>query len=105
MSFGSLGLALTIFLGDGAQKVLWADIADLLGSWVVISPDAGPNMELMKTRTTHLFTEEDFRLIKEKLTIARLVSPAFFEKQALVQSREKEARISLDAITKELGQE
>jgi ABC-type antimicrobial peptide transport system permease subunit len=105
MSFGSLGLALTFFLGDGAQKVLWADISDLLGSWVVISPDAGPNMEILKTRTTYLFTSEDFDLIKEKLTMVRLVSPAFFDKQVLVQSREKEARVSLDAITKELGQE
>jgi ABC-type antimicrobial peptide transport system permease subunit len=105
MSIGSLGLALTIFLGDGAQKVLWADLADLLGSWVVVSPDAGPNMELLKTRTTHTFNAEDFNQIKDKLKIARLVSPAFFDKPSLVQSKEKEARMSLDAITKELGNE
>jgi putative ABC transport system permease protein len=105
MSFGSLGLALTIFLGDGAQKVLWADLADLLGSWVVVSPDTGPNMEILKTRTTHTFTAEDFGYIKDRLKIARLVSPAFLDKPSFVQSREKEARMALDAITKELGQE
>jgi ABC-type antimicrobial peptide transport system permease subunit len=105
MSFGSLGLALTIFLGDGAQKVLWADLADLLGSWVVITPDAGPNMELLKTRINPLFTKEDLEHIKESVTKARLVAPAFIDIPVIVQSREKEARITLDAITKELSQE
>jgi ABC-type lipoprotein release transport system permease subunit len=105
MSFGSLGLALTIFLGDGAQKVLWADLADLLGSWVVISPDAGPNLELLKTRSTFLFTADDYDRVEKRLTIARLVSPAYFDRQTRVQSNEKEAKVLLDAITEELGKE
>lgn len=105
MSFGSLGLALTIFLGDGAQKVLWADLADLLGTWVVVSPDAGPNGELLKTRMTPVFTNEDYTQLKDRLKMARLVSPAFFDKPVLAQSKEREVRLSLDAITKELSSE
>ena len=105
MAIGSMGLALTIFLGAGAQEVLWSDISDLLGSWVLINPDAGPNMELLKTRMTPFFTTDDLNSLKENLPIARLVSPAFFNKQVLVQSREKQGRIYLDAITEGLGEE
>jgi ABC-type antimicrobial peptide transport system permease subunit len=105
MSFGSLGLALTIFLGDGAQKVLWADLSDLLGSWVVIAPDAGPNMELFKTRISPLFTAEDLEHVKTTVKLARLVTAAFLDMPATAVSREKETRITLDAITKELSKE
>jgi ABC-type antimicrobial peptide transport system permease subunit len=105
MSFGSLGLALTIFLGDGAQKVLWADLSDLLGSWVVIAPDGGPNMELLKTRITPLFTAEDLEHVKTTVKIARLVSPAYIDMPVNVNSRDKGTRITLDAITKDLSNE
>jgi putative ABC transport system permease protein len=105
MAIGSMGLALTMFLGDGAQKVLWADLADLLGSWVLVNPDAGPDMELFKTRMTPFFTTEDLNHLKVNLKMARLVSPAFFNKQVLVQSKEKQGRMSLDAITEGLGRE
>jgi putative ABC transport system permease protein len=105
MSFGSLGLALTIFLGDGAQKSLWVDLSNLLGSWAVISPDAGPNMELLKTRINPFFTEEDYSHIKQEVKNARLVSPAIFDKRVSAQSNQKKSMLFLDAITPQLGRE
>ncbi len=105
MAIGSMGLALTIFLGGGAQKVLWADLSDLLGSWVLVRPDPGPNMEILKTRMSPFFTTEDLDQLKENLGTARLVSPAIFSKQVLVQSKGRQGEISLDAVTPGLGRE
>ena len=50
MGVGSLGLALTIFIGQGALDGIWADVTKLVGSWVVINPDYNPHSKLMRQR-------------------------------------------------------
>lgn len=105
MSIGSLGLALTIFLGDGALGVLWADLENLLGSWTVIAPDPGPERKILKTRQTHFFTQEDLDHLRAELPNARMVTPAVLDMLVKVRAQNRETSIHMDAITQELGQE
>ncbi len=105
MSIGSLGLALTIFLGDGALGVLWKDIEQLLGSWTVIAPDPRAGSEILKTRKSHFFTQDDFDQLRSELPNARMVTPALFDMMVKVRAQNQEADLHLDAITQELGRE
>lgn len=105
MSIGSLGLALTIFLGDGALGVLWKDLEQLLGSWTVIAPDPRTGSKIMKTRKSHFFTQDDFDHLKSELPHARMITPALFDMMVKVRAKNQEANLHLDAITEELGHE
>jgi putative ABC transport system permease protein len=105
MSIGSLGLALTIFLGDGALGVMWADLEELLGSWTVVGPDHRPENKILKTRQSLSFTQQDLDGLKQQLPMARMVTPAVFNQMAKVRTRNREGNLYLDAITDELAQE
>lgn len=105
MSIGSLGLALTIFLGDGALGVLWTDLEKLLGSWTVIAPDPGPERKILKTRQNHFFTQQDLEHLKDELPNARMVTPAVIDMLVKVRSQNRETSLHMDAITEELGRE
>jgi putative ABC transport system permease protein len=105
MSFGSLGLALTIFLGDGALHVLWADLEDLLGNWVVVYPTPGEDMQLLQKRLHPGFAERDLEVVRESNGGARLVSPAIFNQRNPVEYRGKGGEMFWDAITAELASE
>lgn len=102
MSFGSLGLALTVFLGGGALNVLWADLDELLGSWVVARPV--PDEHIMKTRLQPGFSGEDLSNLQEKVDIARLVTP-MFSLPMDVRYKEKSTFIAVDGITPALQKE
>ncbi len=103
MSFGSLGLALTIFLGDGALNVLWSDLEDLLGSWVVAFASPDPEMELMRTRFAHHFTQDDFDYVKSTVTSAQLISPVVFDQMKRVEYMGSGRDMFGDGITPELA--
>jgi len=105
MTIGSFGLALTIFLGDGALDVLWADIENLLGSWTIVSPTAGPQGELLLKRSTYFFTQEDLDGLKREVVSARMVTPAILDMHVRVRTEKKEENVQLDAVTKILGNE
>ncbi len=102
MSFGSLGLALTVFLGGGALNVLWADVDDLLGSWVVAR--AVPEEQVMKTRLQPDFNSDDLGYIKKNLDIARLVTPTF-SRPMKVRYKDKSIHAAVDGITPDLQEE
>lgn len=102
MSFGSLGLALTVFLGGGALNVLWADLDELLGSWVVARPI--PEERIMKTRLQPDFSVEDLNYLQKNADIARLVTPIFSAPMD-VRYKEKVTHIAIDGITPALQME
>lgn len=104
MAVGSLALALTIFVGDGALHRVWEDMEQLLGSWVVAYDDAGTDDTLMRKRGRKDFTEEDLATVRRRLPDARLVTPVYFN--ALnVRFRERQVKMPIDAITPALGRE
>lgn len=102
MSFGSLGLALTIFLGGGALNVLWADLDQLLGSWVIAR--SVPVEHVIRTRVQPDFNGEDLRHLQEGVDSARLVTP-MFSRPIEVRYKEKSIHMAVDGITPVLQEE
>lgn len=104
MAIGSFGLALTIFLGQGALDTLWADLEKLLGSWVVAYDDAGPERALLKKRLRSQFTPQDLEAVRETVPMARLITPVYYNQQP-VQTRDKLIVLPVDGITEPLSAE
>ena len=55
MGVGSLGLALTIFIGQGATQGIWSDVSNLVGHWVIVTPSPRPGSRQMKLKGTPEF--------------------------------------------------
>lgn len=104
MAIGSLGLALTLFLGEGGLKALWFDLEKLLGSWVVASADGGPDQSLMKERLHTHFTEGDLEAVKNNLNNVRMVTTIYNGRQ-LISTSEAVMMLPLEGITPELAHE
>ena len=105
MSFGSLGLALTIFLGDGALHVLWADLEDLLGKWAVVYPTPQENMEMMRRGIGMDFTQKNLDYLKDTVTGTRLICPAMLNEMTTVEYEGSRLQMFWDAIPEELASE
>lgn len=101
MTIGSLALAATIFVGDGALLSLTEDLDRLMGSMVRVYPDAGPNRSLLKQRSTADITLDDLAYVKSKVTNARYVAPAYFAVRR-IEYRNVEYAMPVDGIAQEM---
>jgi len=104
MAVGSFALSLTFFLGDGARIYLWQDMEQLMGSWVIASPMAHHDAEILKKRLNSDFTSQDLQYVKEQVKSARMIEP-FYQGSASVAYRDFNRVMSVDGVTAELGRE
>jgi hypothetical protein len=104
MAVGSFALSLTFFLGDGARIYLWRDMEQLMGSWIVASPAAHYDSDLLKTRLNADFTPQDLQFVKERLRTARLVEP-LYQATSKVTYNSVTRPMAIDGVTAELSRE
>lgn len=104
MAIGSMAMAATFFVGDGALKGLWADLERLMGDYVIVYPDAGPNRSLLTQRQSADLTVEDLHHVQRRLTKAKYVVPRFFG-MTEVEYEGKWSRMPVDGITQQLFSE
>lgn len=101
MGVGSLGLALSIFLGQGALQGIWLDVEELMGHWVVAFPDMGDEQQLIKTRPYHWFSEQDYEKVSEGLADAKMVAKAYFSEEPVTYMNNLR-RLPLDCLSQPL---
>jgi ABC-type lipoprotein release transport system permease subunit len=101
MTIGSLALAATIFVGDGALLSLTEDLNRLVGNIVRVYPDAGPKRNLLKQRSTADLTLDDLTYVKRKVTNARYVVPVYFA-VTRIEYHNVEYALPVDGIAREM---
>jgi hypothetical protein len=104
MAVGSFALSLTFFLGDGARIYLWQDMEQLMGSWVVASPSAHFDSDILKIRRNADFTPGDIQFVKQHLKSARLVE-RFYQGSVPVSYRNVSRGMAIDGVTIDLSRE
>ena len=101
MAIGSMGMAATFFIGDGALLQLRRDMEQLMGSQITIMPDPGPNGALLKTRASVAFTAADLEALRQRVPAARHVVPHQFARTTMV-AKGIETAIMVEGISPEL---
>lgn len=100
MAIGSMALAATLFAGEGALKLLWADLDRLMGNRVLVNADPGPSGKLLAQRPWVDFTLSDYECVRRALPVedVRYVAPRFFGR-AHVSHFDKGQFMAVDGIT------
>jgi ABC-type lipoprotein release transport system permease subunit len=101
MAVGSLTLAATFFIGEGALNSLWKDLDRLMGNRIDVYADVGPNDIMLKKRPSVDLLNEDLEYIKSRLPWVKYVVPMFFGR-ARVRSRSSNMIMQLDGIVPKL---
>lgn len=101
MAIGSMGMAATFFIGDGALIQLRRDMEQLMGSQIAILPDPGPNGALLKTRSAVAFTDADLEALRGRVPAARHIVPHQFSRTTVVANG-IETAIMVEGISPEL---
>ena len=101
MAVGSLTLAATFFIGEGALTSLWKDLDRLMGNRIDVYPDVGPNDIMLKKRPSADLTNEDLEYIKAQLPWAKYIVPMFFDR-ARIRSRSGSMIMQMEGIVPEL---
>ncbi|MCP4221343.1 MAG: hypothetical protein GY765_42350, partial [bacterium] len=104
MAIGSLTLAATFFIGDGALNSLWKDLDRLMGNRIDVYADVGPNDIMLKKRPSADLSNEDLEFIKAHIPWSKYVVPMFFDR-AEVKSSTGGMIMQLEGIVDQLMQD
>jgi putative ABC transport system permease protein len=104
MAIGSLGLAATLFIGNGALDGLWVDLDTLMGNRVTVYPDSGPNDILLSHRPGPSITPGDLRHLRQQVTSAKYIEPSIVGRESVAYG-DKQLVMSVDGLTPLLLQE
>lgn len=97
MAIGALGLAATLFIGQGALTGLWQDLDRLMGNRLDIYPDGGTNDVLLQRRAGIQFTEGDLQQLRRRIPEAKYVAPLLTERET-VEHNSRRAIMGIDGI-------
>jgi len=101
MAVGSLTLAATFFIGEGALNSLWKDLDRLMGNRIDIYPEVGPNDIMLKKRPSADLSREDLEYVRIQIPWAKYVVPMFFSR-ARVRSQSSSMIMQLEGIVSAL---
>ncbi len=104
MAIGALGLAATLFIGQGALEGLWQDLDRLMGNRLDIYPDGGVNDVLLRRRAGVQFTEGDLQQLRHEVTEAKYVAPLLVTRQPVEYGAHR-GIFAVDGISAELEME
>lgn len=89
MAIGALGLAATLFIGQGALDGLWQDLDRLMGNRLDVYPDGGANDILLQRRAEVHFTDDDLEQVRKHVPAAKYIAPLLVTRQQVEFGRSR----------------